>query len=96
MRTYKTSSKPIVSTFYNHTTVKILRDAPEGMKPTIQNEYLDLLMATFLKTFAKIYSPEALVDADKEKLKRYLDRIIEAKMAVSGEEPKGGFYKRGN
>lgn len=73
---------------------KILRDMPEGVRPSIQTEYLDLVMGTFLKTLAKFYSSDNPSAADKEKLKRYFDKIIEAKSAAVGEEPRGGFYKR--
>lgn len=73
---------------------KAFRDLPEGVKPPIQTEYFDLMMGTFLKNLAKFYASEAPTAADKEKLKRYFDRIIEAKSAAVGEEPQGGFYKR--
>ncbi|HEU5114256.1 MAG TPA: hypothetical protein VFT82_00645, partial [Candidatus Paceibacterota bacterium] len=45
--------------------------------------YLDTVMAMFLKTLSKAYSPCDFTDADKTKLRGYLERIFEAKQAVA-------------
>ena len=94
MKSYKISKKPIVSYFYK-TSTKALRDAPiQKTESAVQAQYMDLLISSFLRTLVKVYAPEAMSDADKTKLRKYLDRIIEAKTIATGEEPKGGFYKR--
>jgi hypothetical protein len=62
------------------------------LEPTTQVRYFNDITARFLKTFVKLYAREELSDSDREKLHRYLDKVIEAKDAVSPREPKGGMY----
>lgn len=70
-----------------------LRDKPEA-EQTIQGKYFDDMAGMFLKRFVKLYGPEELSDEDRAKLRRYLDRVFDAKDAVTPREPKGGMYLR--
>lgn len=80
MRTYK------VSPFYRISSAKMLRDLPRELGPSVQNQYLDLVVGLFMRSLVRVYSPDALTEADVAKLKKYLDRIIEAKGALSQSE----------
>jgi hypothetical protein len=90
-RTYTISTKPIVSAFYK-TKSKLLRDLPEGVKPPAQNLYLNEVMGFFMRTLIKVYGTTELTDKDKANLKRYLDKVIEAKDAIDGKTPEGRIY----
>lgn len=78
----------------------VLRD--DGLKesladiiePTVQVRFMNDMVARFLKVFVKLYADEELSDGDRDKLKRYLDKIIDAKDAVNPREPKGGIYPK--
>ena len=64
------------------------------IEPTAQVKFMDDMIARFLKVFVKLYASEELSDIDRDKLKRYLDKIIDAKDAVNPREPKGGIYPK--
>jgi hypothetical protein len=59
----------------------------QNEKP-IQIRYMNDVTVLFLKKFSLFYTAESLSDKDKTDLRRYLDKMIEAKDAVSG-----GFLK---
>lgn len=50
----------------------------------IQVRYFNDVVSLFLKTFSKFYATESLTEADKANLRRYLEKMIEAKEAISG------------
>lgn len=93
-KTYKASVGPVVSKYFRASKVKVLRDAPKGQESPVQTQYLNFLAGAFLRALAKVYCAESLTEADKAKLRKYLERLIEAKESLSEEEPKGGLYKR--
>lgn len=85
MRAYKTQ-------FHS---MKILRDLPEGVEPPIQASYLNMVMGMFLRVLVKeAYESKELSDESRIKLRKYLERIFDAKDALSAREPKDGFYKK--
>jgi hypothetical protein len=92
MRTYSIASKALMTGFFSR--AQALRDAPEGAEPPIQISYLNMLLGMFLRKLVKVYSPEDLSEEDRVKLRKYLERIFEAKDNLSGKEPHGGFYSR--
>lgn len=91
MRTYEIASKDLVTSFFSK--ARTLRDMPEGAEP-IQVSYMNMLMGMFLRKLVKVYSHEPLSDDDRARLRKYLERIFEAKDNLSGKEPDGGFYGR--
>lgn len=88
------SLKPVRSAYYIPSGARKLRDLPEGVIPPIQTRYLNDVTAYFLKAFLKVYGNEELTDEDRAKIRRYLEKIFEARDAVNPPEPKGGFYTR--
>ncbi len=56
---------------------------PQGDRP-IQIRYFNDVVCLFLKTFSKFYSQDELTPEDKANLRRYLEKMIEAKEAISG------------
>lgn len=74
-----------ISTYIIPRYEAFVRDCPmpQGDKP-IQIRYFNDVVCLFLKTFSKFYSQDELTEADKANLKRYLDKMIEAKGAISG------------
>ncbi|HVU06748.1 MAG TPA: hypothetical protein VHE10_03105 [Candidatus Paceibacterota bacterium] len=78
---YYSSLKPVYLT---------LRDLPEGVEQPIQTSYLNMLMGMFLRILVKIYSPDDLVEEDRAKLRKYLERIFEAKDALMGKDTGNG------
>lgn len=83
---------------YSNILAYILRDKPnepaEHVELTIQMRYLNDAMGIFLRGLMKVYSAEELTDEDRERLRRHLDRVFDAKDSVTPREPKGGFYPR--
>ncbi len=69
--------------------VKILRDQSDEPQAPVQTQYLNLLMGLFLRTLVKAYAPENLSKTDAAKLRKYLERIIEAKSPVPGSTEAG-------
>lgn len=65
----------------------VLRDLSEQETP-IQISYLNTVVGLFLRTLVKAYSPEDLSDEDRANLRRYLEKIFDAKDALLGKEPK--------
>jgi hypothetical protein len=91
----KTVSMPQVFVKDGATTAYILRDVSSDLaEQSIQHRYLNEAMGVFLRTLVKVYSPEELGDEDRAKLRRYLDKILDAKDAVTPREPEGGMYLR--
>ena len=75
-------------------SLHVLRDGGEFIPQTIQGRYFEDMVSMFLKQFIKMYGPEELSDADREKMRKYLERVFDAKDAVTPREPKGGMYLR--
>ena len=96
MKTYAVYSKPLFLAFKNFNKFGLLRDAPEGIEPPIQVNYLNMLMGMFLRILVKVYAEDDLAETDRAKLRKYLERIFEAKDVIMCKEPKGGFYPRKN
>ncbi|MBI5134186.1 MAG: hypothetical protein HZA81_02255 [Candidatus Taylorbacteria bacterium] len=71
----------------------VLRDEPPGTE-SIQANYLNMLLGMFLRKLVRVYSPDELSEEDRAKMRKYLERIFEAKDNLSGKEPAGGMYKR--
>lgn len=71
----------------------VLRDAQE-VEPSIQQKYFNDMAGMFLRRFAKMYGPDELTDDERARMRRYLDRVFDAKDAVTPREPKGGMYLR--
>lgn len=70
----------------------MLRDLPPGIEPPPQVAYFTLVMKLFQQALVKLNGPEELTDETRAKLRGYLERVFEAKDAVTGAEPKGGIY----
>lgn len=89
-------SSTVVLESDNSWSVSVLREgsAPDLLEPSIQVKYLNEAVGAFLRTFIRVYSQEELSDDDRDRLKKYLDRVFEAKDAVTPREPKGGMYLR--
>ncbi len=49
----------------------------------VQIRYLNDVVGLFFNTFAKVYSSEPLSDESREKMRRYLEKIFEAKDAIN-------------
>ncbi len=79
MSTYQLSSKAIISSFGQDACIQIVRDIPEGSRQPVQTQYLNEVMGFLLRTLVKVYSKEELAEADKTNLRRYLEKVIEAK-----------------
>jgi hypothetical protein len=62
-----------------------LRDLPEGVEQPLPNRYLNEVMGFLLRTLVKVYAAEELSDRDKTNLRRYLEKVIEAKDNVDGK-----------
>lgn len=62
-----------------------LRDMPRAAANIQSNIQLNLndVAGLFMTTFAKIYSAEPLSDENRAKMRKYLEKIFEAKDAVS-------------
>jgi hypothetical protein len=65
-----------------------LRDSPEVSMSTdnkpIQIRYFNDVMILFIKSLTKFYSQDSLTEDDKANLRRYLNKMIEAKDAMAG------------
>lgn len=74
-----------ISVYLIPNTEAFVRDggAIRGDGP-IQIKYFNDLVGLFLKTFSRFYCAESLTDADRANLRRYLDKMIEAKDSMSG------------
>lgn len=81
--TYK---KAVASKYYIPRHSSILRDQSESSSETkpIQVRYFNDVMILFIKSLSKFYSQDSLTEDDKANLRRYLNRMIEAKDAMSG------------
>lgn len=89
MSLYRISSHSILSSVGSDVCIQVLRDVPEGVEQPIQVRYLNEVMGFFLRTLVKMYSKDVLSKEDRSNLKRYLDKIIEAKDAIDGRLPGG-------
>ncbi|HVT75003.1 MAG TPA: hypothetical protein VHD69_01110 [Candidatus Paceibacterota bacterium] len=69
-----------------------LRDMPEGVDSPVQTSYLNMIIGMFLRTFIKIYAPGEFSEEDRAKLRKYLERIFEAKDATIGKSKEGREY----
>ena len=68
-------------------------DSPVDDTPQpVQTLYLNEVVGFFLRTFIKVYGKEALTDKDKANLKRYLEKVVEAKDAIDGRFKEGREY----
>lgn len=80
----KAERKYVVSSY-----AKLLNDLPEGVTPSIQTIYLNEVMGLFMRTLVKVYSPGELSDKDRANLKRYFEKVLEAKDALDGKTTGG-------
>jgi F0F1-type ATP synthase delta subunit len=71
----------------------VLRDSQE-IEPSIQQKYFNDVAGMFLRRFAKMYGNDELSDDERARMRRYLERVFDAKDAVTPREPKGGMYLR--
>jgi hypothetical protein len=90
-RTYSIDSKPFISEFFDRDAF-VLRDDPQSAAQPVQTLYLNEVMGFFLRTLVKVYAAGELSDKDKANLKRYLDKVIEAKDAIDGKVKGGREY----
>ncbi|HEY9481137.1 MAG TPA: hypothetical protein VIR98_02830 [Candidatus Paceibacterota bacterium] len=65
----------------------ILRDESEGLPETVQMQYLNQVMSLLQRTLMKVYGPVELSDKDKANLRRYIEKVIEAKDIIDGKFP---------
>ncbi len=70
-----------------------LNDLPESSE-SVSASYLNMVMGMFLRLLVKVYAPEELTEESKAKMRKYLERLFEAREAIDGKEPKGGFYAK--
>jgi hypothetical protein len=64
--------------------VGVFRDMEgQGDKP-VQIRYFNDVMVLFIRTLSKFYSQDSLTEEDKSNLRRYLNKMIEAKDAMAG------------
>ena len=84
MTIYKLSLHPVVPSVPGDSHIKILRDSSDTIHPPVQSEYLNEVLGFFLRTLVKIYLPAELSDLDRKNLKKYLDKVIEAKDTIDG------------
>lgn len=89
MGTYQILSRAVISSFGQNACIQILRDVPEGARQPIQIQYLNEVMGYLLRTLVKVYSKEPLANVDRDNLKRYLSKVIEAKEAIDGRDEQG-------
>ncbi len=91
MSTYLLSSRAIISSLGQDACIQILRDVPEGVRQPVQTQYLNEVMGFLLRTLVKVYSKEELADTDKTNLRRYLEKVIEAKNFIDGKDDTPGY-----
>ena len=81
-----TPKKAVTSKYFISRQSFVLRDSPDASidnKP-IQMRYFNDVMILFIKSLSKFYSQDALTEEDKANLRRYLNKMIEAKDSMSG------------
>jgi hypothetical protein len=81
-----THNKAVASTYFIRRQSRVLRDSPQAEvdgKP-IQIRYFNDVMVLFVKSLSKFYSQDSLSEEDKANMRRYLNKMIEAKDAMSG------------
>lgn len=79
IRTYKVGSKPIVSKYYERSSLRIIRDE------SIQKRYFNEAYASFLDRFVKLREDKEMTEADKARLRKLLEHLFEAKDILSGK-----------
>jgi hypothetical protein len=83
-----THKKAVVSRYFIPRQSMTLRDSPELSISTdgkpIQIRYFNDVMVLFIKSLAKFYSQDALTEDDKANMRRYLNKMIEAKESMAG------------
>lgn len=84
---YSIESEKMVAQFLAGAEGMVLRDAPQSEQP-IQVTYLNTVVGMFLRLLVKVYSPEDVTEEERARLRKYLERILEAKDAMLGKEPK--------
>ena len=70
-----------------------LKDLPESSE-SVSASYMNMVVGMFLRLLVKVYSQEELSEENKVKMRKYLERIFEARDAALGKEPKDGFYPK--
>lgn len=91
MSIYQLTSRAVISSFGQDACIQILRDIPEGVRQPVQTQYLNEVMGFLLRTLVKVYSKEELAEADKTNLRRYLEKVIEAKGYIDEKDDVPGY-----